>query len=153
MQLKIASYWHPFCHHYSFHRPYQQCGAHSVGGQSSCFHGAFVASPSTPASPYSTHALFSVPVLRLPFHDVSILSPFLFFPPSPSLLGSTDERHPPQCGETRDKGEEEGTSQRRTFTHTGEVMTSTMSYDRWGKATRENRKRWWNDRNKHGLKN
>lgn len=77
------------------------------------------------------------------------LEPLPLFSPSHGLLGSTDERHPPQCGETRDKGEEEGTSQRRTFTHTGEVMTSTMSYDRWGKATRENRKRWWNDRNKH----
>lgn len=39
--LKIALDWQPNYHHYSFHHYYQPCGAHAVGGQSRCFHGAF----------------------------------------------------------------------------------------------------------------
>lgn len=79
MQLKITLYWHRYCHHYSFDHPYQQCEAHAVGGQSSHFHGAFLASPSTLTSPYPSHTLLWNPLLLLSpmiFHFAS-LDPFL----------------------------------------------------------------------------
>lgn len=63
--LKIALDWQPNCHHYSFHHSYQPCGAHAIGGQSRCFHGAFHASPSTQPSSYPLiSSLFPNPALR-----------------------------------------------------------------------------------------
>lgn len=77
MHLKIAPHWHPHCHHYSFHHPYQQCGTHSVGGQSSHFHGAFLASPLTLTSPYLLLPSFQF----LSFmSDISMLCPLVPYP-------------------------------------------------------------------------
>lgn len=151
MHLKIAPYWHPHCHHYSFHRPYQQCGAHSVGGQSSRFHGAFLASPSTPTSPYPPHTLFSIPVLHLSSLIFPSCVPRSLPPPPPlslsaCLLGSTYEWHPPQCGEkemreeTRAHPRGELLSWQNRPTQTEDAMTSTIPNNRWNKAAGENGK-------------
>lgn len=114
--LKIALDWQPNCH-YSFHHSYQPCGAHAVGGQSRCFHGAFHASPSAQPSSYPLiSSLFSNPVLCFPSmicssHPsmASSSSSSIFFLSSSACLdGSTDERDQIQC---RDEDEEECRSQ------------------------------------------
>lgn len=84
-RLKIALDWQPNCCHYSFHHFYQPCGAHAVGGQSSCFHGAFHASPSTQLSRYPLiSSFFSKSCPLLPLCNAAI--PFLYVPPSPHLF-------------------------------------------------------------------
>lgn len=82
-RLKIVLDWQPNCRHYSFHHFYQPCGAHAVGGQSSCFHGAFHT-----LQPHSHHVtpLYPPCFLKkkscplLPLCDTSI--PLLYGPPS-----------------------------------------------------------------------
>lgn len=118
--LKIALDWQPNCHHYSFHHSYQPSGAHAVGGQSRCFHGAFHASPSAQLSRYPLiSSLFLKSCPLLPF--CMFISPLYLPPPPPPHLffsshlpassGSTDEWDQIQ----RRAEDEEGRSQRKTF--------------------------------------
>lgn len=120
-RLKITLDWQPNCRHYSFHHFYQPCGAHAVGGQSSCFHGAFHASPSTQPSRYPLifSLFFKILSSASPLWYIHLTSLFpsfssSIFPLSSSacFVGSADEWHPIQRG---DEDEGEGKSLRKTF--------------------------------------
>lgn len=71
VHLKIALYWHPYCHHYSFHHPYQQCGAHSVGQSDS--QAAFIELSSLPHRHGHNHTLL-IPS-KFVFHLPSVIFP------------------------------------------------------------------------------